>query len=100
MHLRNVEVFCDIVACRSFSKAAVARGISQPAASQVVQQLEERLGTIEKGKLADLVMLDRDLLTIPSEEIAKVKPLMTIVGGKIVFARAGIESAEPQVMQR
>ena len=45
MHLRNVEVFCDIVACRSFSKAAEARGISQPAASQVVQQLEERLGT-------------------------------------------------------
>ena len=46
MHLRNVEVFCDIVACRSFSKAAETRGISQPAASQVVQQLEERLGTI------------------------------------------------------
>lgn len=45
MHLRNVEVFCDIVACRSFSKAAESRGISQPAASHAVQQLEERLGT-------------------------------------------------------
>jgi len=45
MHLRNVEVFCDIVACRSFSKAAELRGISQPAASHSVQQLEERVGT-------------------------------------------------------
>ena len=62
--------------------------------------MEERVGTIEKGKAADLVMLDRDLLTIPAEEIAKVKPLMTIVGGKIVFAEAGVESAEPPVMRR
>lgn len=44
MHLRNVEIFCDTVAFRSFSKAAGARGISQPAASQAVQQLEDHLG--------------------------------------------------------
>ena len=44
MHLRNVEIFCDTVVHRSFSKAAEARGISQPAVSQAIQQLEERLG--------------------------------------------------------
>lgn len=44
MHLRNVELFCDIVACRSFSKAAEMRKISQPAATQIIQQLEEHLG--------------------------------------------------------
>ncbi|MFO1094405.1 MAG: LysR family transcriptional regulator [Planctomycetaceae bacterium] len=44
MHLRNVEIFCDTVVHRSFSKAAGARGISQPAVSQAIQQLEERLG--------------------------------------------------------
>ena len=44
MHLRNVEIFCDTVVHRSFSKAAEARGISQPAVSQAIQQLEDRLG--------------------------------------------------------
>lgn len=44
MHLRNVEIFCETVIHRSFSKAAEARGISQPAVSQAIQQLEDRLG--------------------------------------------------------
>jgi len=44
VHLRNVEIFCETVIHRSFSKAAEARGISQPAVSQAIQQLEDRLG--------------------------------------------------------
>lgn len=44
MNLRNTEIFCDIAAHRSFSKAAAARQISQPAVSQALQQLEEELG--------------------------------------------------------
>jgi len=44
MLLRNAEIFCDIVAYRSFSKAAEVRNISQPAISQALQQLEEYLG--------------------------------------------------------
>ncbi len=45
MQLRNAEIFCEVVTHRSFSKAAEARDISQPAASHAVQQLEEYLGT-------------------------------------------------------
>ena len=44
MALRSIELFCDIVAHRSFSKAAEAWGLSQPAVSQALQQLEDRLG--------------------------------------------------------
>ncbi|WP_145200904.1 LysR family transcriptional regulator [Thalassoglobus polymorphus] len=44
MNLRNTEIFCDIVTHGSFSKAAVARQVSQPAISQALQQLEEHLG--------------------------------------------------------
>ncbi len=44
MPLRSVELFCDVVSFRSFSKAAEARGLSQPAVSQAMHQLEERLG--------------------------------------------------------
>lgn len=46
MLLRNAEIFCDVVACRSFSKAAEVRNLSQPAISQALQQLEEYLGTM------------------------------------------------------
>ena len=44
MHLRNVEIFCDVVARRSFSKAAEAHNVSQSSASQAVHMLEKRLG--------------------------------------------------------
>jgi len=45
----------------------------------------ERLGSIEPGKLADLVVLDRDYMTIPEEEISETRSLMTLLGGKPVF---------------
>jgi len=44
MHLRNVEIFCDVVARGSFSKAADAHNVSQSSASQAVHMLEKRLG--------------------------------------------------------
>ena len=52
MLLRNAELFCDVVACRSFSKAAALREVSQPAVSQALHQLEEYLGTtlIDRSK--------------------------------------------------
>ncbi len=48
---------------------------------------EERdKGTLEVGKLADITVLDRDLLSIPADEIKEAKVLYTIVNGRIVFA--------------
>ena len=44
MHLRNVEIFCDVVTHGSFSKAAEAHEVSQSSASQAVHMLERRLG--------------------------------------------------------
>lgn len=43
------------------------------------------LGSIQKGRYADLLVIDRDYLTVPEDEIKDIKPLMTMVGGKIVF---------------
>jgi predicted amidohydrolase YtcJ len=45
---------------------------------------EEQLGSIEKGKLADLVVLDRDYFAVPNEELKRIRSLLTIVGGNIV----------------
>lgn len=52
MNLRSFKVFCDIVARRSFSRAASENGISQSAASQLVHQLEKHLGVklIDRSK--------------------------------------------------
>ena len=49
---------------------------------------ENNLGSIQAGKLADLVVMDRDYLTIPADEIKDIKPVMTIVGGRIVYDAA------------
>jgi hypothetical protein len=48
---------------------------------------EAKKGSIEPGKLADLVVLSDDLLTVPEEKIKDIKALTTIVGGKIVYQR-------------
>ena len=46
---------------------------------------EDNLGAIQPGKLADLVVLDRDYLTIPADQIKDIKPVLTMVDGRIVY---------------
>jgi predicted amidohydrolase YtcJ len=46
---------------------------------------EDNLGSLQPGKLADLVVLDRDYLTIPADDIKNIKPVMTMVGGKVAW---------------
>jgi hypothetical protein len=48
---------------------------------------EKEIGSLEKGKRADFVVLDRDLLTCPEDDIKDTKVLQTWVEGKEVFAR-------------
>ena len=49
------------------------------------QFMEDRKGMIKKGFLADIVIVDKDLLTIPANEIMKTKVDYTISGGKVVY---------------
>ena len=39
----------------------------------------------EAGKFADLVVLDRDYLTVPAEEIKEIQSVLTIVGGRVGY---------------
>jgi len=48
---------------------------------------EKEIGSIEKGKLADMVVWNHDFYTIPKDEIKDVKAVLTIVGGKIVHEK-------------
>jgi hypothetical protein len=50
------------------------------------QFMEDRKGMIKKGFLADIVIVDKDLLIIPENEIMKTKVDYTITGGRVVYA--------------
>ena len=50
--------------------------------------MEDKIGTLEAGKYADLVVLDRDYLEIDPDEVRDIKPLMTMVAGKVVYQDA------------
>ncbi|HYK87716.1 MAG TPA: amidohydrolase [Acidobacteriota bacterium] len=51
------------------------------------QFAEDVKGSIEPGKLADMVVIDRDYLACPEDEIKDIEPMMTILDGKIVYRR-------------
>ena len=46
---------------------------------------EDNLGSLQPGKLADLLVLDRDYLTVPADQIKNIRPVMTMVGGRMVY---------------
>jgi predicted amidohydrolase YtcJ len=50
---------------------------------------EDRLGTIELGKVADLTVFDRDLRTCSEDELLTAKVLLTVVGGQVVYDGRG-----------
>ena len=47
---------------------------------------ENERGSLELHKLADLAVLDRDYMTVPVDEVAKLHSMLTLVGGKPVYA--------------
>jgi len=46
---------------------------------------DDHKGSLLPGKLADLVMFDQDLMTVPEEKIPQTKVVMTVVGGKVLY---------------
>src|SRR5881396_1045247 len=46
---------------------------------------EDDLGTIESGKLADLVVLNSDYFAVPNEDLKKIRSVLTVVGGNVVY---------------
>ena len=52
---------------------------------------EATTGTLEVGKAADLIVLDRDLFTVPPSKIHEAKVLMTLLEGKSVYRARGLK---------
>jgi len=73
------------------SVPVVLRAITANAAYEL--HAEGDVGSIEVGKLADVIVLDRNVTKIPATQIADVKVLLTVVGGQIVYQGPGFEGA-------
>jgi hypothetical protein len=65
------------------SRDTVVRAITINSSYELHQEAET--GSLEVGKFADLIVLDRNLFEIPAEEIADIKVLLTMVGGEVVY---------------
>ena len=61
---------------------ATLRAYTATAARQVF--LEDKVGSIEVGKLADLVVWDRNLYEIPTADLKEVKAVLTLMNGDVV----------------
>ena len=48
---------------------------------------EHQVGSLEPGKLADLIVVDRDVLTCPVDDVRETKVLRTYLGGRLVYER-------------
>jgi len=75
--------------------AAAVRAITADAAYEL--HAERDLGSLEPGKFADFIVLDRNIFAIPAAELAQVKVLLTVVGGRAVYA--GSEFAREALKQ-
>ena len=71
------------------SQAAVIRAITLNAAYELHE--ERDIGSLEVGKLADLIVLDRDVGSISPERISGTRVLRTVVGGRVVYESAGLQ---------
>ena len=57
---------------------------------------EDRTGSIEAGKLADLIVVDRNLFAIPPAQISDTKVLLTLFGGKPIFGDWSLRAPAPE----
>ena len=64
---------------------AVARWIHRPA--DAMQEVEDLMGTIEAGKFADMVVIDRDIFKIPADEIMDIQVEKTYLAGREVYSK-------------
>jgi predicted amidohydrolase YtcJ len=69
---------------RGLSREQVLRAITLNSSYELHQDADT--GSLEPGKLADFIVLDRNVMKIPADQIAETKVMQTVVGGRIVYS--------------
>ncbi len=82
----------------ALSRAEVLRSITLSSAEQL--KLDAVLGSVEVGKFADLIVLDKNFMQVPEEELGRNEVLLTLVGGKVVWAKAPFLGLAPHVVSQ
>lgn len=86
--LNPIDIIYDVVTRYEEQRLTIEQAIKYYTYGSAFASHSENLkGTLEVGKLGDLIILSQDLLTIPSEDIKKTEVLYTILGGKVVFKK-------------
>ena len=85
---RNPGVASPVVGKESVVNLTRNEALQVETINNAYLTFEERLkGSIETGKLADLVVLPEDILTCPDKHIEQMQVSMTMVGGTVVYRR-------------
>lgn len=81
-----------------FDKPFLGPGVSRKSAIQSITingagflRSDNEIGSLEKGKLADLIVLDKDFFEIPDEELGRPKVLLTMLGGEVLYVADGYD---------
>jgi predicted amidohydrolase YtcJ len=82
---------------KGLSRRDVLRAITMNSSYELHQ--DQETGSLEVGKLADLIVIDRNFLSIPAEEIADIKVLQTMVGGRVVYESDAFARRSDQVLR-
>jgi predicted amidohydrolase YtcJ len=67
----------------AIDKTTLMKAATIWAAEQLLN--EKNIGSLETGKLGDYIIIDKDYFALPVDQIHTIKPLLTVVGGKVVF---------------
>ncbi|MEK8033993.1 amidohydrolase [Ideonella sp. DXS29W] len=80
----------------ALSRDEALTAITLNAAHQL--RMEKLVGSIEVGKFADLIVLERDFLTVPDEALGRNRVLLTMTGGEVVWG-TGVYAAAPSAQR-
>ena len=82
----------------ALSRSEVIRAVTFNAAQQL--NLDKVLGSLEVGKFADLIVLDKNFMQVPEQELARNQVLMTVVGGQVVWLKKPSSGLDPKALSQ
>jgi predicted amidohydrolase YtcJ len=91
----------DVAPEEALDRVSLMKAMTTWASYYVIR--EDQVGSLQPGKLADFVVLNKDYFTVPDSEVPTIFPLMTVLGGKTIVLRKelademGTQPVGPQI---